>query len=258
MPPEELEKFLDELIENHSAAILAAIAVVEARAITQLDTIEVRQDGNIVGPSKALPQAKAASKAIQQDLSGRMQSKYNSAIRDLSKIDRAIRHIYGQRINNTNANALIAASKTVFDDYNSITLDTSNRLNKAIIDYSVAGLSREELKTQVRGILTGDDDVRGVPMNVRAEQFTQDSIMRYHNRANMLVADQVGIKKFKYYGNVMATTRPFCAGHAGDVKTRDEWEQIGQNQTWKGKSSSNIFVDVGGYNCRHFLTPSFS
>lgn len=255
--PAEVEKALDNLIDSHAREISKEIKKIESLALTQIDTISVNKNGDIVAPSRSIPEAKAASKVIVKELDLRFENVTNKVISDLAKIEAIVIAVYNHDINDSNLKSLIAVSNTTFKDYKSISNATSVRLNKAIIDFSVAGMSRDDLKEEIRGILTGSSDVRGVPMSVRAEQFTQDSIMRYHNSANLAVAEQVGIKKFKYYGNVMATTRAFCKAHVGDIKTKDEWEEIGRNQNWTGKSSSNIFIDVGGYNCRHHLTPVF-
>jgi len=257
MTPTEVEKALDDLIDSHSAEIQNEIEKIESLALAQVDTITVNSNGDIVAPSRSMPEAKAASKIIVRDVDLRFESVTNQVIQDFALIEAIVATVYNTEINDTNLRSLIAISKTTFNDYKSISKDTANRLNKAIIDFSVAGMSRDDLKTEIKGILTGSSDVKGVPMSVRANQFTQDSIMRYHNAANLAVAEQVGVKKFKYYGNIMATTRPFCVSHVGEIKTKEAWENIGRNQSWKGKASSNIFIDVGGYNCRHHLTPVF-
>jgi len=257
MTLDDTEVFINALIDTHTGEILGVLESVEKKAFTEIDRIDIKQDGNIVAPSTSLPQARAASLAVQVALSRRILQKTNKVIKDFKKIDRVIKETYSEKFNKSNKRALIAAAKVTFEDYNSITVDTNRRLNKSIIDYSVTGLSRDQLKTEVQGILTGHKDVRGVSMAVRSEQFTQDAIMNYHRTANYRIAKQIGIKRFKYFGNLINDSRPFCLAHSGQIKTAKEWEAIGNNQSWKGKSGSNIFVYAGGYNCRHVLSAVF-
>jgi len=54
-----------------------------------------------------------------------------------------------------------------------------------------------------------------------------------------------------YAGGEIKTTRHFCDEHNGKIYTREEIEDLGQTE-WQGKKdNNNIFIDAGGYNCRH-------
>jgi hypothetical protein len=53
--------------------------------------------------------------------------------------------------------------------------------------------------------------------------------------------------KYIYAGPVDVKTRDFCLEHVGEVKTRAEWEEIGDNE------GVDIFAESAGWNCRHRL-----
>ena len=54
-----------------------------------------------------------------------------------------------------------------------------------------------------------------------------------------------------YAGGEIKTTRTFCDQHNGKVYNREEIEELGEDN-WQGKKdNNNIFIDAGGYNCRH-------
>ena len=165
--------------------------------------------------------------------------------------------LYGDVLARLTEEALTVAITTTLNGYKSITSETLDKINQSVLDYVVAGANRDELKDQLRGALTGLVDVRGRPMQTRAETFTQDAIMKFNRTANELTAKLAGVKNFMYYGNAMDTTREFCRQHIGKVKTREEWERIGRETNWDGKSSNNLFISCGGYNCRHHLMPVF-
>ena len=72
--------------------------------------------------------------------------------------------------------------------------------------------------------------------------------------AQQVKAKDAGIDTFLYYGNLMGSSRAFCIARAGRVFTRkqiDSWN----NFKWQGKKPGSVFINRGGYNCRHsFMT----
>ena len=70
--------------------------------------------------------------------------------------------------------------------------------------------------------------------------------------SNVLMAEDNGVKKFKYAGpgKEAPNIRPFCKKHVGQVKTIKEWDAL-DNGAGQLKPVS---VYLGSYNCRHLLT----
>jgi hypothetical protein len=62
-------------------------------------------------------------------------------------------------------------------------------------------------------------------------------------------ADDVGLRYFKYSGNIIKTTRKFCERRAGKIFTIEE------AQTWQQEQGQGLPVIpyLGGYNCRHSM-----
>ena len=94
-------------------------------------------------------------------------------------------------------------------------------------------------------------DILGNNMRKYSSQIAHDSIMQFDGQFTKYKADQTGIKQFKYSGTRIDTTRDFCARHIGDVFTEEEARNLWANNSWKGKSGSDPFIDRGGYRCRH-------
>ena len=66
-------------------------------------------------------------------------------------------------------------------------------------------------------------------------------------------ANQLQLNYFIYQGGEIKTTRAFCEERNGNVYTREEGASWNSLQ-WEGqKEGNNIFIDGGGYNCRHYL-----
>jgi len=99
-------------------------------------------------------------------------------------------------------------------------------------------------------------DRTGNNMRRYASQIAQDSLMQFDAAINVNAGIQAGAEKWKYYGDVIRDSRPFCREHAGNVYTTEEIEEIWQG-SWAGKSSSDAFTARGGYNCRHHWRPIF-
>ena len=106
-----------------------------------------------------------------------------------------------------------------------------------------------DLVTDFQGILSGHKDVRGRPMSMYAKLYANDATMNFMNSVHMKKADDLGIKYFLYYGNLMNTSRDFCIERRGKVFTREvinSWNAL----DWGGKSGP-AWTNRGGYNCRH-------
>lgn len=94
-------------------------------------------------------------------------------------------------------------------------------------------------------------DILGNNMRKYSSQIAHDSIMQFDGQFTKYKAEQTGIKQFKYSGTRIDTTRDFCARQMGRVFTEKEARDLWSNNTWKGKSGSDPFIDRGGYRCRH-------
>jgi len=63
-------------------------------------------------------------------------------------------------------------------------------------------------------------------------------------------ANELNLERFMGIGPLDSLTRPFCVKHVGKVYTREEIDQMDN-----GSTRSDVFVDFGGWNCRHSWPP---
>lgn len=87
-----------------------------------------------------------------------------------------------------------------------------------------------------------------------ANQLVHDSLMQFDASVNTAIGMEAGATKWKYVGRIIATTRPFCREHEGQVFTNDEIESTWSG-SWAGKASGDPFIVRGGYNCGHSFRP---
>lgn len=73
------------------------------------------------------------------------------------------------------------------------------------------------------------------------------------NGASYKLAQQYGITKFRYAGNLVEKSRDFCIERAGNIYTIEQGKSW-NNLDWAGKMVGvDFFIQCGGYACRHFL-----
>lgn len=128
------------------------------------------------------------------------------------------------------------------------------QLADSIYQTTLGNGSFTDLVTEIKGTLTDIEDVAGRPMSARAEQIAHDALINIDRNVIAKKSEEAGIEQYQYFGSVVAGTRKFCADHAGEVRTKEEWDELGQGD-WQGKSSSDLFATAGGYNCGHTLIP---
>ena len=93
-------------------------------------------------------------------------------------------------------------------------------------------------------------DILGNNMRRYASQIAQDSLMQFDGQFTLYKGKEAGITKFQYVGTNITTTRSFCRRYLDRVFTEEEARSIWQ-QSWRGKSGTDPFINRGGYRCRH-------
>ncbi len=79
----------------------------------------------------------------------------------------------------------------------------------------------------------------------QAKTIINTSTNAAYTEANVLLAEDAGITHFEYSGSLIATSRPFCVEHLGEVRTTDEWNELDNGQI------GPVSIYLGGWNCRH-------
>lgn len=77
----------------------------------------------------------------------------------------------------------------------------------------------------------------------------------FYRAVTTTLATDTRLQRWVYYGDVIATSRPWCRRFAGQIKTRAEWDALWRNNTWAGKNGSVFQTDAGGHRCRHHASP---
>jgi len=137
-----------------------------------------------------------------------------------------------------------------------------------IANVSARSPLRESVKS-LREIVEGSPDKDGkLSAHIKTTATTAQSVSdRSYSTA---VYEQLNIEYFRYIGGEIKTTRPFCKHREDEIFHKKEIESWGaginsggindiKNGEWSGRiegtDSRSIFVNLGGWNCRHSLVP---
>jgi len=83
-----------------------------------------------------------------------------------------------------------------------------------------------------------------------AGTYAQDALMNFYATVHHQKALDAGLEHFVYYGDVIHDSRQFCVARAGKVFSSeqvDAWD----GHTWPGKKPGSVWINQGGYRCRH-------
>ena len=126
----------------------------------------------------------------------------------------------------------------------------------------------DELEIFITGARSGTEAKTVGALQRYVTQVTNDSITQFNATYNQAITQDLGIEWYKYTGTKIATTREFCIHHMHKYYHKKEVELLGSGKELNGTNlsaaekkgripgtnSSNIFINRGGYNCRHYFS----
>lgn len=135
-------------------------------------------------------------------------------------------------------------------------LETTRLQNKIRRLRAAESSAKDEINDLMRQLRNKFQNVSvGKGMFETVSSEAHDMVMDFDGVFTIHRARQAGLKRFRYSGSVIATSRSHCAAHAGKTYTEEEIRRIWSNSSWSGKRSGDPFVVRGGHGCRHFFIP---
>ena len=178
--------------------------------------------------------------------------------------------------------------KMTFSGYEEIGATFLEDISKNVYQNALAGRSFEdyerELRQKINGVYIRSDDSEieklvniaqnGTPSQAKsainrlhivyardkvggnlrkyAKAYAHDSLMEFDAAFNAHKAEAAGLSHYKYYGSLMADSRPICRAMVGKVFTKEEmrsrWSTFSNRA---GMKPGDPLIVKGGYNCRH-------
>jgi len=133
----------------------------------------------------------------------------------------------------------------------------------------ISGSGYQETLKNIRDFIEGSEGKEGALLRY-SKQMAHDSFAITDRSYTSVASEEMGAEWFKYSGDEIDTTRPFCAERdnqffyykeieawgAGERTIGMSWPKSG---TWAGRiketNSTTIYSYAGGNNCRHSILP---
>ena len=211
-------------------------------------------NGRLEGIKVNMKQAQQVHKKLVQDFA----TEYNIPVNDITGsfgsisdfVEDSYRYLgEASQFSQVAKHTLETLRDSQYEQFLRYGVEAQEAISEAMYNAVIAGEPFSSLLSTVQGILTGHEDRRGRPMILHAKQHAFDSVMNFNNQANLLKSSEIGIEHFLYVGNVITTTRQFCARRVEKIYTREQIEAW-NDMDWAGKAGPAM-THRGGYNCRH-------
>lgn len=129
-----------------------------------------------------------------------------------------------------------------------------NELHKRMVQIIDRGTSdidgmRREVRAYLMPPATTTVAEPAGPVERQFARYTFDTLQRSDRSTNLVIANELGLPAATWTGGLIDTSRCLCQKLNGKTWTREEYEEIDKGE-WDGKNGS-IFVDAGGFECRH-------
>ena len=253
----DTRKRLARLEKLHRKRLGASIKKLQKQIISQVNHLKTTTSGRLIAKKTNLLQAQKLYKETLKIYEETYNKAYRSVVKDFDKITTGVAGMYtelGEAITFSGADKIMIAElkKLSLSRFASYAVDAQDKFSRALYDSVITGAPHGRLRNTIRGIFSGRKDVLGRSMTRYAKTHARDAVRNFQNQVTMKKATDIGLKEFLYHGNVMRTTRTFCAHRAGNIYTKKQIESWTHN--WPGKSGPAM-TDRGGYNCRHNWQP---
>lgn len=251
---DEIERLLDYHLEKEEKALLAAVKKVEKQTFDIIANLRSGED-NIQARS-SLGRAVEYQRQIVEVMAREYGSAVDEYVKNLLAIDDIIKNEYGEldlglSFSQVDRDTLKTLRATISAEFSELGDFILGEITGPVYDNVLVGGSFSDLAAAVEKILFKDGEGS---MAYIARRKVHDTLMNYYQSNQVLAARRTGITDFLYYGNVIKSTRDFCARRAGRIYSMKEiqsWNAL----NWQGKKPGNVFLNRGGYNCRHTMHP---
>lgn len=138
------------------------------------------------------------------------------------------------------------------------------RLNSAVAN----GENLDDLIDELKDLMISTDTKKGL-LQRYVSQVASDSITQFNANYTQALVQGTTIEFYFYDGTTIKGTRPFCSKHQQKYYHKEEVELLGMGKEINGvnlppdqlkgrisgTNKNNIFINRGGWNCRHQFMP---
>jgi hypothetical protein len=260
----ELEELLDKLPEKLKASAGKAEQEIYEDLVFQIGKLDFNKTGLAPTSENVRKLAKLKLRLQGIILNDDYKKAVDEFVEDWSKAEGLINKYMSSQFENFAIPSLIKEYKK-----QSVLLTQESLLDAGINAYVVDPLN-EVLLQSVTGNATFKDTLNSVSAIIRGDknlgrlqryvsQISTDAVQQYVANYTYIISNDLDVEFYMYRGSKQDTTRPFCMSRYGKYYSKKEIIEWGKLGAWDGKipgtNSSNIFINRGGYNCKHIIVP---
>jgi len=279
--------FLERLTDEHQRRMAGVLQTLEGNIASYVNSAP-DTDGKLFDLEWSVQARQEVRRLMEVDFLSQMQNIIDEYV-DVANRQFAMLSQFGT-FTRVAPESIAALQQLSFQGFQAIADQQLDTLATGIYQSTLTGRSKADLIVELRGQINGvyqqsdDEEARqlvevaqtatgkrqqdavdklhsiyardrlGNNMRRYATQMANDSLAQYSASITKATANEAGISKFKYYGDVIRDSRQFCRDHVGKTFTEDEINDIWQG-SWAGKAPGDPFIVRGGYNCRHHWLP---
>lgn len=243
MDSDELTRALEQATSAHERRLLLAMESLRLRLTDALANLPLR-DGQLFDLDAAL--------ALRTQIDGLVREEYLAVIDDIIReypdavaLTQEFMEQFAEfRVPQSVIGQLQQFS---FTGHESLADDFAEALYQQVYNNTLSGTPFSASLDELNSLLTSD-------LQRYSGTMLHDALFEFSATLVAASAAEAGITTFRYEGDTIESTRPFCQRHVGKEYTTDEIYEI-WDDTWAGKRSGDPFRVRGGYNCRHWWVP---
>ena len=279
--------FLERLTDEHQRRLSGVLQTLEGNIASYVNSAP-DTDGQLFDLEWSLQARQEVRRLIEVDFLQEAQSVIDEYI-EVANSQFAMLSEYGA-FTRVAPETIQALQQLSFQGFQAIADQQLDTLATGIYQSTLTGRSKNDLIKELRGQINGvyqqadDEEARqlvevaqtatgqrqqdaidklhsiyardrlGNNMRRYATQMANDSLAQYSASITKATANEAGITKFQYYGDVIRDSREFCRNNVGKTFTEEEINSKWQG-SWAGKAPGDPFIVRGGYNCRHHWLP---
>ena len=285
--PDDYAEFLERLALQHQRRLADALQTLEGRLAGYMQTASAT-DGELFDMEWALSARSEIRQAMEEEYLAEVQDILGD-YQEVAQQQLDMLNTFGQftRVPPEVISGLQRQSFQVFEALASQQLDV---LSNGVYQASLTGRGKadfiEQLRGSINGIYQASDqaeiqelvevaqnatgarqqaaidrlhrvyaaDRLGNNLRRYASLYAVDSLNQFSSTLTITTANEQGIDRFEYYGDLILDSRQFCRDHIDKVYNRAQIKKIWKGE-WAGKAPGDPFIVRGGYNCRHQWLP---
>jgi hypothetical protein len=257
-----LEETLNDASKKMEASAIDASNGLYDEIIGDIEALKRNNIGTVLNSIENLKAIQAIKPKIDQYFKGDYSKAVKDYLKDYTSTSKLIDDYFVSILDNYERNEIVykqISQSNVFTTVDSllgsgIDANFKTPLIDGLQKQVSSGTSISDLKAFLKVELISQPTIKRY-----ISQVSSDAIRQYSRQYMNTVSDDLGLKHYLYRGTAISDTRSFCQAKHGKYFTKEQVQKWGNQGDWSGKIAGtneiNIFVNLGGWNCRHSLIP---